>query len=105
MEQYAERERPDLGEGERGERLEQEEFGVAGGERLVSVRVAESRERRSSGIVAGMRWISLKEMSSMSLRRRRPRLHWHGAGNNDDGCGGRGASNWMGKGRWRRGLR
>ena len=54
MEQYAERERPGLGEGERVERLEQEEFGVAGGEQLVSVRVAELRERRSRGIVPAM---------------------------------------------------
>ena len=55
VEQCGERERPNLGEGERVERLEREEFGVAGGERLVSVRVAESRERRSWGIVAAMR--------------------------------------------------
>ena len=55
VEQYAERERTSLGEGERVERPEQEEFGVAGGERLVSVQVAESRERRIWGIVAAMR--------------------------------------------------
>ena len=54
-EHYGKTERPDLGEGERVERLEREEFGVAGGEQLVSVRVAESRERRSWGIVAAMR--------------------------------------------------
>ena len=42
-------------EEERVERLEQEEFGVAGGERLVSVLVVASRERRRWETVASMR--------------------------------------------------
>ena len=45
VEQQGEWERCDLGEGERVERLEREEIGVAGSERLVFVRVAESKER------------------------------------------------------------
>ena len=65
--------RRDLGDGERVEQREQGAFGVAGGEGLVSVWATESKECRHRGNVLAMRWISAKEMSSMSWWRRRRR--------------------------------
>ena len=41
----------------------------------------------------------------MSLRSRRFRRRWHGAGDGIDGAGGKGASRRMGRGRWRPGPR
>ena len=91
------------GEGERVERLEQE-LGVAGGEWLASVQVAESKEC-CCRTVAAIRWMSSKVMWSMSLRSRRCRRCRHGAGDDVDGAGERGASSRMARGRWRPGLR
>ena len=85
------------------EQLEQE-LGVAGGERLAAVQVAESKERRCRA-VAAIRWMSPKVMWSMSLRSRRCRRRRHGAGDDFDGAGGRGASRRIGRGRWRPELR